>query len=510
MSSDNDRKTPVEIALSRRRRWWLAILILLLLAVVYYLTFVNQYVVAFRSQLDHFKHGSIGSETATGPPYWVFKALPVMYSDKLGPEGWARFGFLYEKQGDDLPIGVSRRVVSGVERVWLNCSVCHVGTYRLAGDPVRHFIPGAPSNNLRLQDFIRFFIYVGRDPGFNADALIAAINSDKVGGNLNVFERLIYRYVVFPRVKAAFLDLGTQLAFVDRQQEWGPGRVDTFNPYKALQFNFPMDAASISVSALNGSSDFPAIWRQRPREGMNLHWDGNNDSVAERNLSAALGAGVTPATVDRQSIARIEAWMWDLPAPVFPQADKINTAKALEGKEIFRTSCSACHGFKEDDVYSYDVRRFPQLGKTVRLDKIGTDRGRWDSYTQSFAAAQNLLYAGYPWQFSRFHKTDGYANHPLDGIWARSPYLHNGSVPTLRDLLEPSGRRPVKWYRGYEEFDPVKVGYRYSLVDDGKPETGDLFPYDTTLPGNRNTGHDYGTTLPDDAKNALVEYMKTL
>ncbi|MGO8484954.1 hypothetical protein AB9F39_37990, partial [Rhizobium leguminosarum] len=52
---------------------------------------------------------SIGSETATGPPYWVFKALPVMYADKLGPEGLSRFGFLYEKPGDDLPIGVSRR-----------------------------------------------------------------------------------------------------------------------------------------------------------------------------------------------------------------------------------------------------------------------------------------------------------------------------------------------------------------------------------------------------------------
>ncbi len=75
MSSDNDRKTPVEIAVARHRRWWLAIVVLLLLALVYYLVFVNQYVVAFKSQSEHFMHGSIGSETATGPPYWVFKAL---------------------------------------------------------------------------------------------------------------------------------------------------------------------------------------------------------------------------------------------------------------------------------------------------------------------------------------------------------------------------------------------------------------------------------------------------
>jgi len=510
MSSDNDRKTPVEIAVSRRRRWWLAILVLLLLAVVYYLTFVNQYVVAFRSQLDHFKHGSIGSETATGPPYWVFKALPVMYARELGPEGWARFGFLYEKPDDDLPIGVSRRVVSGVERVWLNCSVCHVGTYRLAGDPERHFVPGAPSNNLRLQEFIRFFIRVGEDPGFNADALIAAIDSPEVGGDLNVFERLIYRYVVFPRVKNAFLDLGTQLAFVNRQTDWGPGRVDTFNPYKALQFNFPMDEASISDAALNGSSDYPAIWRQRPREGMNLHWDGNNNSVAERNLSAALGAGVTPVTVDRAAIARIEEWMWDLPAPAFPLIAKVDPAKAEQGKKLFLRNCAECHGFKDGEVYSYDTRRFRQLGKTVPLDKIGTDRGRWDSYTENFAAAQNLLYAGYPWRFSRFHKTDGYANHPLDGIWARSPYLHNGSVPTLDDLLKPPAARPEIWTRGHEEFDPDKVGYRYEILERPEDAAPGLFPYDTRLPGNGKTGHDYGTALPEADKRALLEYMKTL
>ncbi|MDK1483214.1 cytochrome c, partial [Sinorhizobium sp. 6-117] len=278
---------------------------MLVLGIGYYLLFVNQYVLAFENETEHFLHGSIGSEVATGPPYWVFKALPVMYKDRLGGEGYRRFGFLYQTPDADLPIGVSRRVVSGVERVWLNCSVCHVGTYRLPGKSERHMIPGAPSNNLRLQELITFLIDVGRDPGFNADALIAAINGDEVGGDLNVFERAIYRHVVFPRVKNAFLDLGRRLTFVSRQEPWGPGRVDTFNPYKAIQFNFPMGPENISGAALNGSSDYPAIWQQRPREGMNLHWDGNNDSVAERNLSAALGAGVTPLgndTIIRRSV----------------------------------------------------------------------------------------------------------------------------------------------------------------------------------------------------------------
>jgi len=99
---------------------------------------------------------------------------------------------------------------------------------------------------------------------------------------------------------------------------------------------------------------------------------------------------------------------------------------------------------------------------------------------------------------------------PLDGIWARSPYLHNGSVPTLRDLLEPVHKRPDQWLRGSDILDTSKVGYR----SDGygtAPE--DLFLYNTKIPGNSNSGHEgkvYGTELSTDDKDALVEYMKTL
>jgi hypothetical protein len=64
--------------------------------------------------------------------------------------------------------------------------------------------------------------------------------------------------------------------------------VDTFNPYKAIQFNWPLDRPP--KSELIGASDYPSLWNQAPREGMHLHWDGNNTSVDERNLSAALGA----------------------------------------------------------------------------------------------------------------------------------------------------------------------------------------------------------------------------
>ncbi|WP_027551179.1 c-type cytochrome [Bradyrhizobium sp. Cp5.3] len=534
-----DPPTPVERVLARTR--WIRFLVVLplLLLAVYYLVFVRQYTVAYADDREHFKYGSIGSEPNNGIPILVFKALAVMYRDELGPTGYRRFGLLYETEQSELPVGMSRRIVTGIERVWLNCAVCHVGTYRINTADKPTLILGAPSNNLRLYDLLRFFLKVGADPKFNADNLIAAINGPEVGGHLNFIDRAIYRYIVFPRVQAAFLHLSQQFAFLGRQgdgggngrpayhpyYDWGPGRVDTFNPYKATQFNFPMDASHISLIELNGSSDFPSIWAQHPRDGMHLHWDGNNTSVDERNLSAALGAGVTPVSVDIDAIKRVRAWIWELPPPEIPPAaidrsDRDYERRLNRGRELFAEYCAGCHGMKDQTgAYSYDTNRFPRLGQVESLKQIGTDSGRWRSYTQDFAAAQNTLYAGYPWRFSHFTKTAGYANQPLDGIWARSPYLHNGSVPTLRDLLDPArctdplkpvDCRPPKWSRGSDLLDLKKVGYR----SDGygaAPER--LFLYDTSMPGNSNSGHDgeaYGTALGREDKDALVEYMKTL
>ena len=509
--------TPVERVLARHRliRW--LIVVLLVLAALYYLVFVNQYVVAYKDNVEHFKYGSIGSEPNDGLPILVFKALPVMFSDELGPIGYRRFGLLFENEQSELPIGMSRRTVTGVDRVWLNCAVCHVGTYRINASDKPTYIYGAPSNNLRLFDLLKFFVKVGNDPRFTADNLIETIDSPAVGGHLNFVDRLIYRYVVFPRVQEALQHLGQQLSFIDRQKDWGPGRVDTFNPYKAIQFNFPMDAAHITDTELNGSSDFPSIWAQRPRDGMHLHWDGNNTSVDERNLSAALGAGVTPVTVDLPAIQRVREWIWTLQPPAFPLLSQLDTAKVKRGQQLFGQYCANCHGMKNaSEPYDYDTNRYPELGQIVPLDQIGTDRDRWESYTQNFSAAQNTLYAGYPWRFSHFTKTGGYADQPLDGIWARSPYLHNGSVPTLRDLLEPSacqgGKpcRPAKWYRGSDVLDTDRVGYR---SDASGSAAQDLFLYDTSVLGNSNHGHEgktYGTELPAEDKDAIVEYMKTL
>lgn len=99
-----------------------------------------------------------------------------------------------------------------------------------------------------------------------------------------------------------------------------------------------------------------------------------------------------------------------------------------------------------------------------------------------------------------------YKARPLNGIWATAPYLHNGSVPNLYELLLPQEDRSAVFYVGNREFDPVKVGYV------SNPEISDisLFEFDTSLEGNYNYGHEYGVNLTDDQKWELVEYLKTL
>jgi hypothetical protein len=299
------------------------------------------------------------------------------------------------------------------------------------------------------------------------------------------------------------LALAGRFDWVFKQHEWGPGRVDTFNSAKVI-FNFPMH--QLDPKEFDAPADFPSIWRQRQRKEpkeMQLHWDGNNTTVEERNKSAAFGTGTTPPTIDIERIKRVEAWIMDAQPPAFSAFFAIDRSLAAQGAPIYQKYCADCHGASGSDFSGKYV------GTVEPLAKIGTDRRRLDSYTYTLAVNQATLYAGYPWRFTHFQKTHGYANMPLDGLWLRAPYLHNGSVPSLRDLLEPAAKRPKAFYRGNDVYDPVKVGFVSNVAAaDGKK----FFRLDTSVPGNGNGGHEgkaYGTELSPAEKTALVEFLKT-
>jgi hypothetical protein len=103
-------------------------------------------------------------------------------------------------------------------------------------------------------------------------------------------------------------------------------------------------------------------------------------------------------------------------------------------------------------------------------------------------------------------KQFGYCSPPLDGLWLRAPYLHNGSVPNLRELLEPEERRSKFFYRGYDVYDSANGGF---IVTGAEAERNG-WRLDVTERGNGNGGHTYGTDLSPEDKAALLEYLKQL
>lgn len=483
-------------------RWRQVALVLLVIAagcvVKLIARFGHDQPVAYSSIVEHFKYGSLGGERESGFPYWIWQALPTLCADKLPGAGYQSLGLIFEK-GKDLPVGVSKRRYMGVDRVFLNCSVCHASTLRETADSAPQLLLGMPANTFNTLAFQNFFFACAQDSKFTPKRVIAEIES--IGGEVD----LIDRYLVYPLAVFLMQDrirmLKARFSFAEREAPWGPGRVDTFNFAKAI-FNFPME--QIPERELMGPSDFPSIWLQRPRKQaqMQLHWDGNNTRVEERNLSAAFGAGTTPPTIDHVALGRIEDWLLDLRPPTYPFP--IDDTKAQRGANLYAQYCASCHGANGHDFTG------DKVGKVTPLAYIGTDRGRLDSYTYDLAVNQSQLYTGYDeYRFRNFRKTFGYANMPLDGIWLRAPYLHNGSVPTLRDLLEPAARRPHSFYRGYDVYDQRKVGFAADVATEAGRR---YFLYDTSIAGNSNRGHEgkaYGTELPDADKDALVEFMKT-
>jgi len=506
MPTSKDPLTPVESALRRRavRNWMIAagvIGLLVVLGIVGAKRYAPNRPVVYQDIIEHFKYGSIGSDIENGLPLRILQVLPRMFPDYLpagGPRNYTAFGFLQE-DGRQLPIGFSVRR-SYIDLAGLNCAVCHVGEVRASANDKPQMVLGMPANTVDLQAFFEFLFACAADNRFTADHIIAEMEKD---GHLFFVDRLVYRMAV-PQLQAGLLKVKSQLeAFMlPAHPKFGPGRVDTFNPYKVNQYSEHYPPGSLSAEERIGTVDFPAIWNQRPREGLNLHWDGNNSSVRERNFSAAFGAGATPRGVDSAAFDRVTVWLADLPPPRYPYGIFSDRNVLARGEALYKERCHACHAFGGK-----------LIGQVDPIDSIRTDRHRLDSYTEKLAKIQLQYGEGYDWKFTHFRKTNGYANLPLDGIWARAPYLHNGSVPTLWDLLTPEEQRNGGrdfFYRGHTVYDREKVGFRTDIEEvDGRKS----FRFVISEPGNGNRGHSgarYGTDLSDEDKRALIEYMKTL
>jgi mono/diheme cytochrome c family protein len=456
--------------------------------------------VTYASLEDHYKYGSIGGDVENGLPLEVIRVLPRAFPEYLPPGGamdYTAFGFIQEP-GRDMPIGFSVRQHL-IPRTGLNCAPCHVGSWRVAEDEEPLVYLGMPAVNLDIGAYFQFLFRAAEDPRFTPDLLLPLM--EEGGAELNASDRLLYARLIIPTMKERLLANRDRFAplFADDHPAFGPGRVDTFNPYKVNQLaeHYP-DGVPPEESI--GTVAYPAIWNQGVRDGLALNWDGNSPTIHDRNVGAAFGAGATRESIDMESIDRVTEYLRDLEVPAYPWG--LDGALLPRGEELYRQYCADCHDLGGS-----------RIGEIEPLERIGTDPYRLGSYTEKLNRLLLDYGEGYPWKLLDMVKTDGYANQPLDGIWARAPYLHNGSVPTLMDLLTPEGERnggqPTFWV-GHGLYDTIAVGIRTDVQEvGGRPS----FLFDTRVPGNGNRGHSgsyYGTDLPDADKKALIEYMKTI
>jgi len=199
----------------------------------------------------------------------------------------------------------------------------------------------------------------------------------------------------------------------------------------------------------------------------------------------------------------VYAFITSVQPPRYPFA--IDRALAERGRTAFARVCAQCHGTYGPGG-SYPERRVP-------IDEVGTDRVRLDALTPEHRAAYGQSWFAEFGKKENINEPQGYVAPPLDGIWASGPYFHNGSVPTLWDVLHPA-QRPVVWHRTGGAFDHERIGPAVERLTEIPSQVTEGWQrreyFDTRAFGKSAAGHDFAEALSDDERRAVLEYLKTL
>jgi len=286
----------------------------------------------------------------------------------------------------------------------------------------------------------------------------------------------------------------------------------------------------------------------------------------DENRQPLMGDERYPSSVRVRDLHLIEQTLQRLKPPAWPEEllGAVDKPLAAKGRVLFTENCAGCHVPK----VTQEGERWVQHLHMLPVDVIGTDPTaannianhrfdltalQWDpaelarldvkldpepkepldlsqlsvakglAYVTAFVENRAYRDAGITAaekpQFDGFGLPIGvrekvaYKARPLAGVWATPPFLHNGSVPSIYQLLSPQDERATTFYRGTFEYDPRHLGYRTEAFDNG-------FVFDTRMTGNRNSGHEFragqrgngviGRLLQPEERWALLEYLKVL
>ncbi|MCS5642353.1 MAG: cytochrome c [Dehalococcoidia bacterium] len=521
-----------------------------------------------RAFLNHANQG-----TRFMPYRWFINIENAEGENLLGAKSMRKYKYIIDDKSstnpDGLPVGFTKDVdESGMEWAGFSCSSCHTGQIEYKGRNLR--IDGGPAmqdpttfmpvlfkqlletymNDKRFERFASRVLADGKNEQSSEElkkdvwGLITKMGKRVIEGmgdkiKLELISHFAWGKPVISPVKAGF------------------GRLDALSTGGNVVLD-PITRKNYVVA--NAPVSYPHIW-----EAFSFDWVEYNGSIRQpmgRNVAEALGVGAAldlqddlwKSSVKIGTIHKIEQIYNKVVAPKWPEdiLGKISRAKAAKGKRLFQENCSSCHAARytsaSDDTYGKTYLKIPLFA----LDEIGTDplqatnlKEHRVEIPESAAARLKIkpgkhtvhealefvttkvierYYDDNGLSLAKRHEIDSYRENsfraplayrarPLDGIWATPPFLHNGSVPNMMELLSPYEERSKVFYVGSREYDPEDMGFDSS-------EREDVYKFEIKKEGNWNTGHEFsdeakrkgviGRKLSVDERRLLIEYIKTL
>jgi mono/diheme cytochrome c family protein len=497
--------------------------------------------------------------TFTIPLSWI-KALeqPGFGEQDLftDPVFMSKLGFMYageydEGKGKGLPIGfaVSDDPTSKQPFVGFSCAACHTGQLDYIDPSDKNVkairIDGGAS--MHSLDKFRDVLTASMIETHTKKDQFERFAKRVLGENYTPQQRENLRQAVKGAVEKGFKTGITEAIQDTYPVEEGYGRLDALQRISNTVFGYDLEEIH-NLRLGNGPVSYPHVWDINRLDW--VQWNGSVRQPMARNVGEALGVFAKLNLVDKdkmydstvpvRNLHKIEETLKKLKAPQWPEDIwALDMEKVALGKKLFKENCASCHG--EKIIKGTDEWRVTMLSNK----QIGTDSTTSDNFVNYRVDASKLGGSKSADQaFGLYFMTDkvmqnrykaegvtakekplldgngrknlvrtpcGYKARPLHGIWATAPFLHNGSVPNLYELLSPYAERSKTFDVGSYMFDPVKVGMVTNVANFTK--------FDVSLKGSSNSGHIFddvknmegviGRKLSEEEKYAIIEFLKS-